>query len=319
MITTTPTSCGRRRHAGRGIAVALPLARMSDAEFARGGPGPAPPERAHRRRRARRVGQLRARPHVPAPGRSSTSPTHGTSRRAAARAAGSCASWRLVHLLHRAGRRRAGPSRAGRAPGARARRARRLAHGAHAAGVHAHIDDDGERTITVIGERHEPRGARPAAVGPARGRGRALLHRRRRRGAPVRAQRPRGRGHAADPAHAGRGGRAARRAGPKRSRRRERYAPGDIAPPPRIVVSTAGLRRGHVEREDGSTGTYPPVALPGPGVRRLRGGRLLRGRLTFGLGRGTPSRTRWRWRRAAARPSSRAAAPTRAQLTAADL
>ena len=66
----------------------------------------------------------------------------------------------------------------------------------------------------------------------------------------------------------------------------ERYASGDIEPPPRIVVSTAGSDGGTWEREDGGTGTWAPAPLPGPVSDAYGAGDSFAAGLTFGLGHG---------------------------------
>jgi ribokinase len=44
----------------------------------------------------------------------------------------------------------------------------------------------------------------------------------------------------------------------------ERYAPGDLDPPPRLAVATAGADGGVWTTVDGRSGTYDPQPLPGP-------------------------------------------------------
>ena len=57
----------------------------------------------------------------------------------------------------------------------------------------------------------------------------------------------------------------------------ENYRPGDLDPPPRLVVATRG--RPAVDTRPPTAARYLPAApLPGAGGRRLRCGRLLRGR-----------------------------------------
>jgi ribokinase len=66
----------------------------------------------------------------------------------------------------------------------------------------------------------------------------------------------------------------------------ERYTPGDLDPPPRLVVRTAGASGGNWEREDGATGSWEPAPLPGP-VRDAYGcGDSFAAGLTYGLGEG---------------------------------
>jgi ribokinase len=149
-----------------------------------------------------------------------------------------------------------------------------------------HVDDDGERTITVIGDRHEPRGEDPLPWELLQGVGAlyftagdvaALRHA---RAAGVVVATPRILPTlAAAQVQLDVLVRSGRDAG-------ERYAPGDIEPPPRIVVSTAGSDGGAWERDDGSTGTYAPVSLPGPVGDAYGAGDSFAAGLTFALGRG---------------------------------
>jgi ribokinase len=67
----------------------------------------------------------------------------------------------------------------------------------------------------------------------------------------------------------------------------ERYEAGELDPPPRIVVRTAGAKGGEWERA-GETGRYDATPLPGP-IRDAYGcGDSFAAGLTFGLGEGRP-------------------------------
>lgn len=66
----------------------------------------------------------------------------------------------------------------------------------------------------------------------------------------------------------------------------ERYAPGDIQPPPRFVARTAGARGGRVEAVDGSTWAWSAAPLPGPAVDAYGAGDCFAGGVTFGLALG---------------------------------
>jgi ribokinase len=126
------------------------------------------------------------------------------------------------------------------------------------------VDGDGERTITIIGEKHVPRGTDAlawdelaetdgvyfvsgdaAAVREAR-RARVLVATA--RVLPVLAEA----GveldalvlSAKDPS--------------------ERFEPGDLDPPPRLVVRTAGDAGGSWAAGDGAAGAYEPAPVPGP-------------------------------------------------------
>lgn len=146
-----------------------------------------------------------------------------------------------------------------------------------------HVDADGERTITVLGERHAPRGdddlpwddldgvdalyftagdeaalahARRARVVVATARVLPLLAR---AGVALDALV----GSANDPAEA--------------------HAPGDVDPPPRLSVWTDGDRGGRYLLADGTGGTYDRVAPPGPVVDRYGAGDSFAGGLAYGL------------------------------------
>jgi ribokinase len=68
----------------------------------------------------------------------------------------------------------------------------------------------------------------------------------------------------------------------------ERYESGDLEPPPRYVVRTAGRQGGEFEAADGERGHWEATALPGP-VSDLYGcGDSFAGGLTYGLGAGMP-------------------------------
>ena len=149
-----------------------------------------------------------------------------------------------------------------------------------------HVDDEGERTITVIGDRHEPRGSDDLpwdllegvdALYFTAGDVGALRHARQAR---VVVATPR-----ILPTLASAGVqldvlvRSGRDIG-------ELYRPGDIEPPPRIVVSTAGSDGGNWARDDGSAGTFAPAPLPGPVSDSYGAGDSFAAGLTFGLGRG---------------------------------
>jgi ribokinase len=66
----------------------------------------------------------------------------------------------------------------------------------------------------------------------------------------------------------------------------ERYEPGSLEPPPRVVVRTAGAAGGQWEAADGRHGRWEATPLPGP-VRDSYGcGDSFAGGLTYGLGAG---------------------------------
>ena len=66
----------------------------------------------------------------------------------------------------------------------------------------------------------------------------------------------------------------------------ERYAPGDLEPPPRVVVWTDGRSGGRYRTADGIEGTYPAAPIPGPVVDAYGCGDSFAAGLVFGLGSG---------------------------------
>jgi ribokinase len=149
-----------------------------------------------------------------------------------------------------------------------------------------HIDADGERTITVIGERIVPRGADPlpwellaetdgvyftggdtGALQAAR-QARALV-------ATPRAD--------ATLLAAGVQLDALVRSG---SDAGERLDPARLDPPPRYVVTTAGGRGGRWEAADGSSGAWEAAPLPGPMRDAYGAGDSFAAALAYGLGDG---------------------------------
>ncbi len=66
----------------------------------------------------------------------------------------------------------------------------------------------------------------------------------------------------------------------------ERYAPGDIDPPPRLVARTTGAAGGCVEALDGTTTEWTAAPLPGPPVDAYGAGDSFAAGLTYGLAAG---------------------------------
>ena len=148
------------------------------------------------------------------------------------------------------------------------------------------IDAKGERTITMIGERAGPHGDDPLPWSELEGADAVYLT-------------------AGDPA-AVRAARSARRliatvraidslaiAGVEidmlvssKEDEGERYSAGDIKPPPRLVVRTAGATGGILERADGVRSTWDASQLPGSAVDTYGAGDCFAAGLTFGLGQG---------------------------------
>lgn len=148
------------------------------------------------------------------------------------------------------------------------------------------VDDGGERTITVIGERIAPVGADRLpwdelaacdAVYVTAGDAAALRAARR---AGVLVATPR-----VGPALAEAGVEidALVHSG---SDPGERYRDGDLDPKPRLVVSTAGIAGGTYTAAEGRTGTWRAAVLPGPVVDTYGAGDTFAACLTFALGAG---------------------------------
>jgi ribokinase len=66
----------------------------------------------------------------------------------------------------------------------------------------------------------------------------------------------------------------------------ERYTPGDIEPPPRLVARTAGAGGGWVEGPDGTRTEWTAAPLPGPPVDAYGAGDSFAAGLTYGLAAG---------------------------------
>jgi ribokinase len=148
------------------------------------------------------------------------------------------------------------------------------------------LDEGAERTITVIGERHVPHGDDRLpwdeldgvdAVYFTGGDGEALAAARRAR---VLVATPRARAPLADAGvqldalvHSG-------------SDPGESYRPGDVDPPPRLVVATLGAQGGHWTGAEGRTGSFEAAPLPGEPVDAYGCGDSFAAGLAFGLGRG---------------------------------
>jgi ribokinase len=66
----------------------------------------------------------------------------------------------------------------------------------------------------------------------------------------------------------------------------ERYRPGDLDPPPRLVVATEGRAGGRYAVLDGPSGRYAAVPRPGPRIDSYGAGDCFAAGLTFALGSG---------------------------------
>jgi ribokinase len=149
-----------------------------------------------------------------------------------------------------------------------------------------HIDGDGERTITVIGERIVPHGEDPLpwerlaetdGVYFTGGDPAALRHARR---AAALVATPR-----ADATLLAAGVQldALVRSGHDAG---ERLDPARLDPPPRYVVTTAGGRGGRWEAADGTSGSWEAAPLPGPMRDAYGAGDSFAAALAYGLGDG---------------------------------
>jgi ribokinase len=68
----------------------------------------------------------------------------------------------------------------------------------------------------------------------------------------------------------------------------ERYEPGNLDPPPRLVVRTAGAGGGEYETRDGERGSWQATPLPGPISDLYGAGDSFAAGVTYGLGAGLP-------------------------------
>jgi ribokinase len=149
-----------------------------------------------------------------------------------------------------------------------------------------YVDDDGERTITTIGDRLQPHGDDPLpwdelenvdAVYFTAGDAEAVRASRAARALVATARvMPvlREAGVALD-AVVGSGADA-----------KERYVDGMLDPPPRYVVRTAGARGGEWAGQEGRTGKWQGAELPGPRADAYGCGDSFAAGLTYGLGDG---------------------------------
>jgi len=145
------------------------------------------------------------------------------------------------------------------------------------------IDASGERTITVMGERMGPNGADPLhwdildgtdAVYFTAGDAAALRDARRSRVLVATAR--------ILPQLAGAGVPLDALVGSGRDQA-ERYAPGDLDPPPRVAVWTEGRSGGRYRTAEGIEGTYPAAPIPGPVVDAYGCGDSFAAGLAFAL------------------------------------
>jgi ribokinase len=148
--------------------------------------------------------------------------------------------------------------------------------------VFVHVDDEGERTITVIGDRIVPRGDEdlPWAVLDGvdacyfTGGDAAAL--RAARAAGILVATPRA---AATLHEAGVQLDALVHSGTDKGEQLDE----ELDPPPRLVVTTLGARGGHWEAAEGRTGTWTAAKLDGPRVNAYGAGDSFAAGLTYGL------------------------------------
>jgi len=150
------------------------------------------------------------------------------------------------------------------------------------------VDRGGERTITVIGDRMVPRRSDPLPWGELSGYDAVYFSGgdpdavRAARAARVLVATPRGLA-----ALAGVGVELDALVG-SGDDEGERYRPGDLVPPPRLVVRTAGAAGGTYAVRDGPSGAFPAAPLPGPVGDAYGCGDSFAAGLTFALGAGEP-------------------------------
>ena len=87
----------------------------------------------------------------------------------------------------------------------------------------------------------------------------------------------------------------------------ERYERGDLEPPPQLVVATGRPRRGHVGDGGRPAGSYPAAPLAGPIVDAYGAGDSFAAGLTYALARGDDLESGARLRRRCAGRGARAA------------
>lgn len=152
-----------------------------------------------------------------------------------------------------------------------------------------HVDRTGERTITVLGRRLEPRGSDPLDWGALAGTD-AVYFTAGDRDALVSARRARVLVGTSRVLHAFKGsgivldalvGSAADAS--------ESYEEGDLDPPPRLSIRTEGEAGGTYREAGGPIHRYEAAPLPGPIADRYGAGDSFAAALAFGLAAGMPS------------------------------
>lgn len=82
----------------------------------------------------------------------------------------------------------------------------------------------------------------------------------------------------------------------------ERYSPGDLSPPPRLVATTEGAAGGRYRTHEGATGRWEAAPLPGPVVDAYGAGDCFAAALALAIARGddVPAALAWAAQRGAA-------------------
>lgn len=182
-----------------------------------------------------------------------------------------------------------------------------------------HLDHDGERTITVIGERIVPHGSDPLPWDALDGLdgvyftgGDAAALRAARR-AKVLVATPRA---AATLREAGVGLDALVRSGKDPG---EQLDPASLDPEPALVVSTEGAEGGRWQAREGRTGSWHAAPLPGPRMDAYGAGDSFAAGLTYGLAAGMQPADALQLAARCGAANMTGRGPYAGQLTAADL
>lgn len=99
----------------------------------------------------------------------------------------------------------------------------------------------------------------------------------------------------------------------------EAYRPGDLDPPPGVVVLTEGSRGGTIQIDNGSPERFSAPEVPGPVVDNYGAGDAFAGGLTYGLGAGHSTRQAVEIAARCGAAAVTGNGPYEAQLTASDL
>jgi ribokinase len=180
-----------------------------------------------------------------------------------------------------------------------------------------HLDDDGERTISVLGERHAPRGDDDLpwerldgadAVFVSGGDHGAMEQARR---AKLLVATPRA-------VETLRGIRIDALVGSGKDRL-EQVDPDTLDPPPELIITTAGKEGGTWQGGEQRRGEFKAAKLPGPMVDEYGAGDTFAGGFTYGLGAGYEVDAALEFAARAGAANLTGRGPYAGQLTAADL